>query len=84
MIFKYLSRSNSYSNERLPPENMSPVLMEQILNEQSGSKVDDEMIVETTFGVDGEIESSPVRKIAPKVTTSHVFFLLSCFLSWLL
>ena len=43
-------------------------MKEKVLNALPGSKVDDELVVETTFGVDGEIASSPVRKTDPKVS----------------
>lgn len=45
-----------------PP--ISPELKELILNEQVGSYVDDEdnNLVETTFGVDGEIETNKTAK----------------------
>ena len=38
------------------------------LDELPGSRVDDEMMVETTFLPDGEIASSPVRKTDPSVS----------------
>ena len=58
-------RPASYSGPSPYSPPLSPLLKEQILNEQIGSRVDDDMVVETTFGVDGEIESSPVRKTLP-------------------
>ena len=43
-----------------PP--ISPELKELILNEQVGSLIDDDQVVETTFGVDGGIETNKTRK----------------------
>ena len=44
----------------------SPMQKEQILMNLPGSGVDD-LTVETTFDVNGDIASSPVRKTDPKV-----------------
>ena len=44
----------------------SPMAKEQMLEDLPGSRVDD-LTVETTFDVNGDIASSPVRKTDPKV-----------------
>lgn len=62
--------------EERPP--FSPVSKEQVIMDLPDSRVDD-LTVETTFDVNGEVASSPVRKTDPKVfqNISFDFFCLS-------
>jgi len=48
-----------------PMSPISPELKERILNEQVGSQVDDDLdgdVAETTFGVDGEVQTEKIPK----------------------
>ena len=57
---------------------ISPELKEKILNEQIGSQVDDDLdhdVAETTFGVDGGVET---EKIPRHIYSARVSFYIIC------
>ena len=51
----------------------SPMSKEQVIMDLPDSRVDD-LTVETTFDLNGEVASSPVRKTDPKVFIHFVYF----------